>query len=148
MRNNANPEQHSSQTTDAQLSSRSQVMMSSLVKKLPEDSPSMAWRSQLNEKIRAEAAKKAKAAKVRWFWSSSAGFGLATALAFVVLIPRGAGPVSPHDPSSSLESRLLSIHTESRALSSVSGTGVNYYETSQVTEGDLALPSDSDLGSL
>ena len=147
MLNKSNRQSEMNIPTDSQLESPAQMKVSALVSQLPSDSLSMSWRSQLNEKLRAEQAKKAKATKVKWIWSSSAGLGLAACLALAVMVPRNS--VMPVKPQvSQIESGLIGIHTESRALSSVSGTSVNYYETSDASQGDLASPVDADIESL
>ena len=59
--------------------------VSQTVRELPEDSVSLAWRSQLNERLFAEAGAKHHVARRSWVWRPALGLGLAGALARVVV---------------------------------------------------------------
>ena len=90
------------------------------VRALPEETPSLAWRAALNEKVRAEAERRAKRRR-RWSFATPA-IGLATALlAFAVLLPRPAA--APH-PSGRLEAGLLALHQETVETADSVGSGL------------------------
>ncbi len=127
--------------SDSKLESTQQQAIASLVKKLPEENLSMAWRSSLNERIRAEADKKRKQRRTRIVWSSSLGFGMAGAILLMVMVPNAIRPTSDVLPSSNktevLESSLYALHQESVVLGGVSSTGVAYRRTQEFDNSDL-----------
>lgn len=75
---------------DQQLYSPSQIEVARLVRELPDDVPSMAWRSGLNEKLRLEASKIRKRQMVtNWLFRPALGLGLASVAALCMLgLPR------------------------------------------------------------
>ncbi|MBL8087606.1 MAG: hypothetical protein JNM85_05985 [Chthonomonas sp.] len=89
-----------------------------LVQALPEDMPSLQWRSDLNAKLEAIAATPAKRS-FAW-WKLAAPMGLAASLAtayFVVGL--GAKPATGQE-AGSIEASLVLAHQESDARSQVS----------------------------
>jgi len=132
---------HEQTVTDAQLESSNQVMVSNLVKRLPEENLSMAWRSSLNERIRLEAEKRQKQRRARVVWSSSLGFGMAGAILLMLVVPTTLQQPSQSVPTGNktevLESSLYALHQESVVLSAVSSTGVSYRQTQEFENSDL-----------
>jgi len=88
-----------------------------LVGGLPEDSVNLQWRSELNEKILAMAAKP-KRNPLAWMWRLSGGVAVAGALAIAFVANRPAS-VSDVDPSlthaSVLSEAILNAHDTSYA---------------------------------
>ncbi len=96
---------------DNQLNEAGQRAIQNMVASLPEDVPSLAWRSSLNAEVRAVAAKRKR--KLVWFRIASPALGLAAALSimFVAQKPQPiATPVSLN--SSQLQATLIKAHTE------------------------------------
>jgi hypothetical protein len=67
------------------LSSSSQMAIQEIVRGLPEDSLSMAWRSQLNERLRAEAVVARPKRRFTWFALPAVGLSAAAAFAFIAV---------------------------------------------------------------
>ena len=95
-----------------------------IVSKLPDDEPSLAWRSQLNERLRALPAK----ARKRWWelaWKPTVGLGLATAFAFALLMkPTQPAPTVSPESGSIVADAILDAHSGTVArheLDAVSG---------------------------
>ncbi|MDX2065714.1 MAG: hypothetical protein SFX74_08245 [Fimbriimonadaceae bacterium] len=125
--------------TDAQLAASEVVVPA--VKAMPEDVPSMAWRSALNDRLREESAKVER--KRRWrMWlpgRSWTGNGLAVAMAaaitFVMLVPRG--PSGRDRGPADFESMLIETHRVETSLANVTGSGLSVAE-----QDAYQLPSD------
>ena len=135
---------------DEKLTSPGQQAMSRLVRGLPEELPSLSWRSGLNEALRAEAAKVARRKRFLWVARPAFGLSLACALAVVVFIrPLSHGPadrVPPLTPPSfstgSLEASLIDFHSDSVRLSDVAGTGLNANEATNDVSGSSVSNGD------
>jgi hypothetical protein len=116
-----------------------QKPLQSLVRGLPEDDLSMAWRSQLNLKLLAESDRKhSKRKSIRFAaWGSSLGLGATTLVAaFVMMSSPKSLPTS--DNVAQLKSAdLVQIHQETTAFANVSGTGATQVETSFVSNSDM-----------
>lgn len=124
---------------DELLELESQQMMTRLVRALPEEVPSMAWRSELNAKL----AEKAKAARSRrrvwWVVSPSFGVVAAAAICFAVFMPARhiAGPGTQPAPiaaAQSLEDQLFASHNESTTSQDVVGSGLSSAEVQQSSD--------------
>ncbi len=109
---------------DERLASENQRQAAEWVRGLPEETPGMAWRAGLNEKVRAEAALRARR---RWRWTvarPAMGLALAGALALVVFVPRA--PLRPAAPEKGrLEASLVAMHDQSVETADIVGTGLN-----------------------
>ena len=119
-----------------------------LVRGLPDDSPSMTWRAELNEKLRTESARQTR---VRRWSFGSLGLGLAAAsFAALVAVPMlvgGPRSISAPGMTSSIArpaaggpavaaEDLLALDREGAALSEVSGAGIATPE-SDLSEGEV-----------
>jgi hypothetical protein len=118
---------------ESKLNSDSQQKVAMLIKSLPEDNLSMAWRSSLNMKLMdAQNAKKKQRFTKRIFaWGSSLSAGVAATAYFILLA--NAPPVAPSNSrteSVAFASELVKTHQESIVLASVSGTGSSIHDTS------------------
>lgn len=112
---------------DERLHGEGQSQVAEWVRGLPEETPSMAWRATLNEKVRAEAQTRARA---RWRWSlarPALGLATAAALAFVVLVPRPALRTAP--AKGHLEASLVALHEQSVETADIVGIGLGASET-------------------
>lgn len=109
---------------DERLATESQRQAAEWVRGLPEETPGMAWRAALNEKVRAEAETRVRR---RWRWTlarPALGLALAATLAVVVLVPR-APLAAPAPEKGRVEANLVALHDESEATADVVGTGLN-----------------------
>ncbi len=108
---------------DERLRSDAQRQAAEWVKGLPEETPGMAWRAALNEKVRAESDRRARR---RWSWAlarPALGLTAAAALALVVYLPRPAAPM-PNAKPGRLEAGLVALHDESVRTDDIVGTGL------------------------
>ena len=108
------------------LRSDAQRQVAAWVRGIPEETPSMAWRAALNEKVRAESERRAHR---RWQWSlARPGLGLlvAATLAVFVFVPRPLAPaaISVAPASGRLEAGLVALHDESVRTDDVVGSGL------------------------
>jgi len=142
---------------DEKLESVSQQAMRSVVKGMPEDALSMAWRSSLNEKLLLEAATKQKRRRINWFLRPALGLGLACTLAVVMVFhgQGGAAKFRPAAGSNGLEAALVNVHQQSTLASEVAGVGLSPVEMvayGPSSRSELATPapnwSEADLDSL
>jgi hypothetical protein len=108
---------------DEKLNRESLQTIGSLVRDLPEDVPSMAWRSALNERILAEAPKPRRAI---WGWMlrPAVGLSVAAALAAVVIFR----PAPSATEGVGIESVLIQMHQEETRLSGLTGAGMTVTE--------------------
>jgi len=135
---------------EAKLNSAGQLTVRNLVRALPEDTVSMAWRSSLNEQLLTLAAKRQKKRRFMWFATPTLGISMVTALAFVIMIH----PAPRHTvglPDRGIESAILSDHHTSTLSNEVSTAGLNLNEaTSDANESDPddGVWSEADVESL
>ena len=113
---------------DERLWSDAQRQAAEWVRGLPEETPGMAWRAGLNEKVRAEAARRSRR---RWNWSlarPALGLVAAATLAVMVFVPR---PTAPHlEPAGGrLEAGLVALHDDSVRTDDIVGTGLRPSES-------------------
>jgi len=108
---------------DEKLSSAAQEAVRGWVRALPEDTPSMAWRSALNERLLAEQQARRRHARFLWMARPVAALALAASFAMVFLMRPSPAP-RPH-PQANLGAVLVATHQESDSLSDLSGVGLN-----------------------
>jgi hypothetical protein len=121
---------------EAQLNNAGQLAIRNLVRSLPEEPVSMAWRSSLNEQLLVMAAKKQKRRKLLWFATPTLGISMVTALAFVLMIHPTNRPAIVL-PDRGIESAILSDHHSSTLSNEVSTAGLNLNEaTAYADESD------------
>jgi hypothetical protein len=137
---------------DERLNSAGQMAIRQVVKALPEEMPSLAWRSALNERLAASTAAR-HARRRRWLFggSSFAGLALAAGLALVVFMPRhvepSAGPsttpVASRGGSQSgpLLDELLASHNDSVTSQDVVGAGLTSQEVQSAEDDSEAQPT-------
>ena len=141
---------------DEKLVSRSQQSMSRLVKALPDEAPSMVWRSGLNEALLAQSAKVSRKRLLWRFARPTLGLGVACALAAAVIVfPMShrsqmelPATVPVQSQTGDLAAGLFQIHHEDVRAVDLTGAGLNPVEasaaqtTSSVSQDDV---SESDL---
>jgi hypothetical protein len=95
-----------------------------LLKQLPDEMPSLAWRSELNERLLQSAKPVAKPSRLfRWLVPTTA---VAAATIFVSVLISKQGEVNLPDQavaSQNIESQLVSAHRDSVAILDVSSAG-------------------------
>ena len=108
---------------DERLGGEGQRQAAEWVRGLPEETPSMAWRAALNEKVRAEAAHRTRVRR-RWTFARPVfGLALASALALVLFMPHPTAIATPK-PSSRIEEGLVALHEESVETADIVGSGL------------------------
>ena len=114
---------------DSMLESPAQDRMRELVSSLPEDSLSLAWRSQLNERLLESAGRSRRRSRMLWVLKPSLGLAMAGALAAVVMLKLDTvQPVVAHQ-NSGLEAALVQDHRSSVELTDMVGAGLNPLES-------------------
>jgi hypothetical protein len=131
---------------DDKLNSGAQRMVARAVASLPEETVSMVWRSDLNEALRATAAKSKRRRFMFNFVSPIAGLGFACALALIVpmslshshrhIVPVASQSDSAPISSSNLEADLIRVHQDDVRISDVTGAGLNPTEVVSVPQSD------------
>src|SRR4051812_44518980 len=109
---------------DRELSSPGQELVREVVQALPEEPLSLAWRSDLNTRLHAVAARKKKLDLFGWIWNPAAGVALAGALAvaFVFRMPDvDHGVVATNKD---VEKALVNTYVDSTASWEVAGDGI------------------------
>ena len=104
---------------DEKLSSPAHLAVRAAVHSLPDEEPSLAWRSQLNEKIFAAAhVQKRRRRLINWTLRPAIGLGFAGLLAVMVMW----SPIRPVAPSvhSNMEGILIDEHRRSSDLAQLS----------------------------
>src|SRR5579862_8678015 len=111
---------------DRRLQSPAQVQMGEVIKALPEETLSLAWRSELNTKLRAQAIHRRKLNLFGWLWKPAAGVALAGCLAVAFVFHEPA----PQTPAASggIESALVGDYVDSTASWEVAGDGASVSE--------------------
>jgi hypothetical protein len=100
---------------DRELYSENQLEIARLVRELPNEELNMAWRSELNEKLREKAALvKRKRTLSVWVFRPALGFGLAAAMVVTLMVNQR--PVMTQDTSNaSLASAMVKAYNEDEA---------------------------------
>jgi len=116
------------------LESSAQQAMRAVVQALPDEEPSLAWRSALNERLLETAAQSRRRQRVVWFLRPALGLGLAGALAAVVMLRTSPEPRSlpTVQDGAGIEAELLATHRQSTNFVDVAGAGLDADEASYV----------------
>lgn len=138
---------------DEELGSDSMKKVAELIKGLPEDQPSMAWRSRLSSAIMLEAATKRKK-KLQITWART-GLGLAVAMCctFVIVLNVAHRPsnslkeLSP-SASQSFEAALVQVHEDTSTTRDVTGNGLSAADLRNATAADSGTLDQEDVGDL
>jgi hypothetical protein len=131
---------------DELLASENQARVSRIVHSLPEEAPSMLWRSGLNEAVLAQCKAVHQRRRFWTFARPTLGLGAACVLAFAVFLrvpspqsavqPLGGAAVTSETPS--VEASLFEIHRTDVRASDVVGSGLDPTDS----------PADADQGSV
>lgn len=119
---------------DARLNSSEHERLKKLVRELPSEPMSLAWRSGLNEKLAVEAGRVRRRRRAVWIWRPALGLGLAGALALIVLVGHPSSSVAPKENAGNVEAALVKAHGEAVADEDVAGVGLNSFEVEQDSE--------------
>jgi len=136
---------------DELLNSAAQQAMRDVVRNIPDDSLSMAWRSSLNEKLLAEVAVQKKRQRFNWYLRPALGLGLACTLAVLVVFrPAPTAKRSQGQPpvvsQSGIEAALVTTHRQSTVAWDVAGVGLNPVEMSTDSDSVPVRSSGSSSG--
>jgi hypothetical protein len=135
---------------DARLESPDQMRVRNLVQSLGDEPVSMAWRSELNEKILSAVVARQRKRRFAWILSPALGLGVAGALAVVLVTKTPEAPrFESHNTAPGIEANLVASFKDSINYTEVTGVGLNADEAingkSSVASYDSA---EVDLGSL
>lgn len=120
---------------EAQLDSNESTKVSKAVGMLKDEDPSMAWRSQLNAKILAEAQAKRKRLSISRLWSYSAGLSLSTAAAvalFLFFAPQEIHQAAPRNLDT-IESQMVAAHHSAVRSADAAGDGLSALDEVELT---------------
>jgi len=126
---------------DALLAAPDQNQMRLLVQSLTDEIPSLAWRSDLNEKIRAQKSTRPRAGW-RWMWRPSLGFAMAAALAVVMYVRFAPERTVTHDGT--VEAAMMLSHQDLTEAADVSGPGLSMQEAMSPDTTSTSEPNDWD----
>jgi len=136
---------------DERLASAAQTEMRKVVKALPEDGLSLAWRSSLNERLMKTAVRQRRKQILGWIVKPAFGLAVAGALS-VVLFTRQLAPQSSSFTSTSggIEASIVSAHREETSYVDIVGASLTPVEAKNDQSTGLAAPDlgESDLESL
>lgn len=134
---------------DERLVSPAQSQMREMLKSMPEDTVSMAWRSDLNERIASVVAVKQRRRRFAWVLSPALGLGLAGALAITMLTKTPTSPNLGQPPKPSIETNLVASFRDSMNYTDVTGVGLNPDEVVRSRSIPVVYdPDEVDFGSL
>jgi hypothetical protein len=132
---------------DSLLRSEPQQAIREVVKRLPEDSLSLAWRSSLNERLHAIRPVSVWRSFLSRSWRPAFGLALSGCLAILVTLRHTEPPAPVHH---SIEASLVQAYDDSTRVDDLVGPGLSSHEVGDTTR-DLDSSSDwseSDLGAL
>ena len=101
-----------------------------MVRELPEESLSLAWRSELNERLRQIQPKSRVRSRFERSWKPALGLALASCLAMVVTL---RGPSVQPAQSHGLEDTLVSSYSERTTMEDLASDGLSIHEVSETT---------------
>jgi hypothetical protein len=105
---------------DQELNSPAQIQVREVVRALPEETLSLTWRSDLNLRLRGEAARKRKRMVFGWVWKPTAGLALAGALAVGIFLHPATAPTNGGE----LEKALVNHYVEASTAREAAVDGV------------------------
>lgn len=103
---------------DAELAAPAGEAIRRLVAELPSEEPSLAWRSQLNERLRAEAPGQRR--RPIFAWAMSGSLAAACALGVLMFVSQRHAPIAPAPVDE--EAKLLAAYHESTSVLEISAT--------------------------
>jgi hypothetical protein len=139
------------QELDRRLESEAHLQIRQAVQAMPEDSVSMAWRSQLNEALVQKIEAKQRKRRFTWILSPALGLGMAGALAFVLMTktPDISVNSSSFANRPNLEESLIASHRDTVDYTDITGVGLNPDEVVSKRSNAASYDyNEVDLGSL
>jgi hypothetical protein len=118
---------------DELLQHPSQQAARNLVRSIPDETVSMAWRSQLNERLMQQAP--AKPVRRSWLWKPALALGVAGALAMGVLLRAPVPNTSPNEPQDFAHT-FVATHAQTLSYTEVAGAGLPPHEAVPVSYAD------------
>jgi hypothetical protein len=112
---------------DEQLSSPGQEQIREAVRALPDETPSLAWRSALNAALQNEAARRRRRVAFGWVWKPSAGLALAAGLALIV-IAKLPSPTPTPRTDAGIERATVNSYLNSKSSWELTGDGLTTNE--------------------
>lgn len=111
---------------EAGLASQAQQSAAQMVGRLPEESVSLAWRSSLNEKLRAQQAKRQRRERVFWVLRPASALAVA-ATVFGVYLGGNPRPVATVERPN-IEVYMVEAHRQTETVSLVSASGMGAFD--------------------
>ena len=137
------------QELDAQLASAGQQKIRQAIKSMPEDTVSMAWRSNLNERLMASVSARRRKRRLAWIMSPALGLGVAGVFALTLFTKTPEMPNPQPSTSGNVEASLVASFKNSIDYTDVTGVGLNPDEVvSKARSASYDPNSDFDFGSL
>jgi hypothetical protein len=118
---------------DGALESARSQFVATLVSGLPDEAPSLEWRSQLNEKLARCSKRKRTVRYWRFGFGATAAMAVCAALVMMVRPDGGSQPIAPNRavenvPQETVEDAILSGHEEMVSQASL-GVSVAYHDS-------------------
>lgn len=132
---------------EALLQSEPQRAVQRLVQELPEESLSLAWRSELNEKLRQTVPQPRWRGRLAHGWRPALGLALAGCLAFTVML---RSPDTQPPAQHNIEASLVQAYTDTSSVDDLAGAGLSAREIGDTTRSsDSSVDwTEADLGTL
>ncbi len=129
-----------------------ELKVARVVKAIPEEVPSMAWRSALNERVLDAAKRKQKRRLWARIWVPMASVGSAGAVATIALAVwfGGSTPTETPNGPTSLEASMVAVHRENVHFADIAGPGLSEADAvpSKRTDGGEVQWEEGDLEAL
>ncbi|HTQ09673.1 MAG TPA: hypothetical protein VMI31_06340 [Fimbriimonadaceae bacterium] len=106
---------------DMRLAAPGQIQVREAVQALPEETVSLAWRSELNVRLRQTAARKRRLDLYGWIWKPTAGLAVAGALAVALFVHPGVGGSAGNG---ALERGLVNQYIETTTAREIAADGM------------------------
>lgn len=119
---------------DSQLETPAQQAVRQVVQALPEEQPSLAWRSELNANLQKQSIRRRRLDFWGWFWKPSAGVAVAAGLALLVIARIPSSTADAPAPKGNLEQALVNSYIHSKTSWELTPDGVTANEAKD-TEG-------------
>jgi len=130
-KNDRKSRMNDSQALDGALAGAENVKIARLVHALPDEDPSMAWRSALNEGILGVARRRRSRRFWARIWMPAAGIGTSVAVAASVFMLWLGKPAQDSD-TPDLEASMVMVHRDNVRFSELAGPGLS--------DSDAAVP--------
>lgn len=135
MSRNKNLSNRDAEALDRALANKESLKIAKVVQGIPDEVPSMAWRSALNEQIIAAADRKKHRRFWARIWMPAAGVGTTAAIAVsMVVLLLGPGPGNGADEGATLEASMVTAHRDDVRFNELAGPGLSQADANQAKQ--------------